>query len=142
MLIEPTTVKTYSTRQKDISDEQIAEVLLQFSGFQAKVAKFLECSTANISQRIRSSTYLQAIKAECKEKRLDEAESSLFDKVLEGHFQAIQYFLETHGKSRGYGQMNKESLTPEMIERFNKSMDGISDIQSELKKDSKLMIKV
>lgn len=55
-----------------------------------------------LRQRIRDSEELTSLKDEIQEFRIDIAESKLDKKVLEEKYPAIQFLLESQGKSRGY----------------------------------------
>lgn len=85
-----------------ISDEKIAAALLAANGNIMNAAKRLKCTRQAIYQRIKNNEIFAAIREESLESRLDLAESQLDKNVKAGDQRAIEFFLKTIGKKRGY----------------------------------------
>ena len=73
----------------------------------AAVARSFGLSRTQIYRRIQKSIKLQAALVESRETMLDNAETELYDRALDGGTPELLFFLKTQGKSRGYIERNE-----------------------------------
>lgn len=66
------------------------------------VAKELTIARSTMYEMVKASPSLRSALDDARERRLDEAEDWLRDKMEAGDTTAIIFFLKTQGKSRGY----------------------------------------
>ena len=90
------------TTQNYLPEEAIVKALEKSGGIMAKAARMLGVTRAAISRRVRRSARLQEKLIECKETRLDVAESVLDELVREKNLGAVCFQLKCLGKERGY----------------------------------------
>jgi predicted transcriptional regulator len=133
--LKPRKVQTSAT----CSDEEIGRILREEKGLQYITAERLGLSGAAISERIDRSPYLQHIRNDCKEKRIDVAEKAL-SKLNETHNMAsIQFFLRTQAKKRGYvdnAPIAVDKDTSEMFLAMMKYLKGEQDAGIQADQDS------
>ena len=91
----------FSTSRKTPEDA-IIEALENAGGVMAHAAKQLGISRQSLSKRVKKSPRLQEKVAECKEAKLDIAESELMKLIKKGNLGAICFYLKCIGKDRGY----------------------------------------
>lgn len=91
-----------NTRQV-YSEEDIAYTLLMSGGRVTQAADLLGSHHSTIQERIRNSKFLQTAISEATERNLDIAEDGLMRLVQQDDFKAIQFYLKTKGKARGFG---------------------------------------
>jgi len=82
--------------------EKIEQALLRCRGNITAAAAALKTARKTIHLRINQSPRLQAVLEDCREARLDNAESALDKAVDAGEGWATCFLLKTLGKSRGY----------------------------------------
>ena len=75
----------------------------------AAIARKLGVSRGTVYNRISESTTLQQMLEDARETMVDNAESMLYKKVLDGDMTALIFFLKTQGKQRGYTQRQEIS---------------------------------
>ena len=100
-------IKTYNK----IDETELAKALIKHNGQDAYVAELFGITVQAIKKRIKNSENLKLIKEHVHEKKLDFAEGQLLSLMKDKHFPSIKYFLESHGKSRGYGKEAIEQNT-------------------------------
>lgn len=87
------------------TDDEIAKAMMKMEGREAQVADMFGLTVATIKKRIKNNPDLIAIKSHVREYQIDIAEDSLMDLIKRNkNFSAIKFFLESHGKDRGYGK--------------------------------------
>lgn len=91
-----------------VSDDELIEALEKSRGFISPAAKMLGISQESIRQRIRKSEKLKAAMYDIKESNLDFVEMKLMALIQVDDFNAIRYYLEAHGRDRGYGRQREE----------------------------------
>ena len=84
------------------SIEEIGEALRKTGGFVSKTAEILELTPQAIYKRIREDDELRAILDNIEGAYLDLAESKLIKAIGNEHKWAIEFYLKTKGKKRGY----------------------------------------
>lgn len=82
--------------------EAISRALAAAGGRVSYAAIILGMTPKSLRRRIQDSEELTSLRDEIQEFRIDIAESKLDKKVLEEKYPAIQFLLESQGKSRGY----------------------------------------
>ena len=93
-----------SQRKPWTTEEQIAKALKASGGLITHAARKLGVTQPAVSQRVKSSEFLQAVIQEITESTLDLAESQLMEKIREGHIAAIIFYLKTKGRDRGFSE--------------------------------------
>lgn len=115
-----------------ITVDQIEAALRNQGGFLSYAAEELNCSQANISQRIKRSERLRKTLREIEESYLDLAESKLLNKVNMEDLGAICFYLKCKGKRRGYIEkqaieLSGDEKAPVRIERVIVGKEDITD---------------
>lgn len=82
--------------------EAIITLIRDRSGNLTAVARQLNCSRTTLYRYVTQHPTVEAALAEARETMLDNAESMLYKKVLDGDVTSLIFFLKTQGKSRGY----------------------------------------
>ena len=85
-----------------LTDNMIIDALNKSLGIQTYAAKLLNCQRETISRRVAASPRVRAAINEAYEKRLDLAESRLFDAISKGEPWAVKFMLSLQGGKRGY----------------------------------------
>lgn len=80
----------------------IVAALRKHRGVVSAAARDLDCSHENIRQRINKSPELKKLQLEIVEDTIDLCEEKLFGLIEGADFRAIQLYLKTRGKHRGY----------------------------------------
>lgn len=93
--------------KKDLPVAVIKEQIERLNGNVAAVARTLGTSRKTIHNRINESAILQKALRDARESMLDNAESVLYRKVLDGSTPELIFFLKTQGRSRGYIERNE-----------------------------------
>lgn len=126
-------LKPIKRRVSSFTDEDIGKALKNKHGLQSMAADLLGCSDAYISQRISESPYLQKIRVQAFERRLDIAELSLTDLTVEKDLGAICFTLKTIGKKRGYTETTQLGIAPEHAESTKTLLSELFKLQGEHK---------
>jgi molybdate-binding protein len=100
--VEVKRINWHSYTMKKIAVEQLQPLLEDNKGNVAAVARKLGVSRTAVYNRINESATLQQVLADARESMLDNAESVLYKKVLEGSTAELIFFLKTQGRNRGY----------------------------------------
>ncbi len=87
---------------KRLTIEEITPQLEKDKGNIAATARKFGVSRGTIHNRISESPVLQKVLTDARESMLDNAESVLYKKVLEGSTPELIFFLKTQGRNRGY----------------------------------------
>ena len=100
-------------RTKLFTDEQLEQALMQCCGILSTAAKKLKVDRSAVSQRIRKSKKLQEVVRQAKAQALDLAESELLFRLKDRkhpntQMNAIMYYLNNQGESRGYTPNKKQ----------------------------------
>jgi hypothetical protein len=88
--------------EKKIAIADIEPLVEKFNGNVAAIARALGVNRSTVWARVQESTTLKAALDNAREAMLDNAESVLYRKVLEGSTAELIFFLKTQGKRRGY----------------------------------------
>lgn len=127
----PTKNKVFHTpRGRFISDEAIGKALMAHKGLQYLAAQSLGMHSVTLSSRISKSPYLQRIREEAHELRVDSAEQQLQRLIDEdANIAAIIFFLKTRGRHRGYSEHQEISTSQETMNNFRSLMNQITTMQ-------------
>lgn len=125
--------KPRKTRADAMPDEDIAQALIAAKGLQCLAAEMLHLEQSTVSDRIKESPYLQKVREEAVERRLDKAELELANLVDDKCLGAICFLLKTRGKERGYTEGNYVAVPNEIFNMFNAQMTQITALQSDRK---------
>lgn len=90
-------------RYKNISTADIITALEAAAGFESVAATKLGMPVEALKKRVQRSEKLQLARALIVDRNCDVAEAALMTLIREKNFKAIRYYLDTHGRSRGYG---------------------------------------
>lgn len=103
-----TKTKKKSTEKKAIGRQRIristvVKAIEGTGGIISQIAEKLQCSRQTVYTYINKYPEVKSAYDDEKEMILDACEEGLFDKIYGHEFEAIKYYLERKGKSRGYG---------------------------------------
>lgn len=84
------------------SDDRIAESLRKHKGIILAVANELGYTREAIYLRIAKNDELRRVQVEARESMTDTAESALYKQIQRGEAWAVQFYLKTQGRARGY----------------------------------------
>lgn len=101
-----------------ITDEMIAQALIANKGLQSYAAESLKIDPGHLSHRISESEYLQTVKKQCVERRLDVAEKSLSELNERKDLGSVCFILKTLGKHRGYTESTSVSVDESTMKDF------------------------
>lgn len=107
-----------SPRRSKYSDDQVVQFFHSQGGIVAAVAKAMGITRQSLWERINKSPFLIAELKAIRENRLDLAETIVF-KTMQGNpakgikpdVRVAQWYLEKHGKDRGYGNKIETSIS-------------------------------
>lgn len=85
-----------------LSNEQVIEAMQKFNGNLSAVARSLGVARNTVYAHVEKYATAKAALDNARESMLDNAESVLYRKVLEGSTPELIFFLKTQGKRRGY----------------------------------------
>lgn len=88
--------------QKELTAEIVNGAIEQMRGNITAAAKSLGCSRSTIYAFIANHPTCQQVLDTARESMIDNVESVLYSKALEGEAWAVCFFLKTQGKHRGY----------------------------------------
>jgi hypothetical protein len=128
--------KPRKVRCDAVPDEKIAEALRANAGRLYHAGDQVGISGATIHARINRSPYLQAIRDECMQKRLDSYEKTL-DRLAhdENNLGAVCFALKTLGRSRGY----IENPHPTFGTEIAQGLDAVLRQLAEHQKDRRIV---
>lgn len=95
--------------QLKISVADVLPLVEQNKGNVAAIARKLGVTRGTIWNRCKESPTLMAALEDARESMIDNAESMLYKKVIDGDVTALIFFLKTQAKSRGY--VERQELT-------------------------------
>lgn len=135
--------KPRKTRPDAIPDELVAKALIACAGRIYHAAEQVGLAGSSVHERIKKSPYLQQIREEALQKRLDAFEKAL-DKLAFGQEEhslgAICFGLKTLGKSRGYVETQQNSFVGDAANGVLGLMNQLARHQEALKIDDKTTI--
>jgi hypothetical protein len=117
------------TRKDAIPDEVIGKALKATDGRLYHAAEKLGLAGSSVALRVGQSPYLQEIRDEALQRRIDRMEQSLDELVLEKNLGAICFGLKTLGKQRGYTEHVPIFVPKEIAQGFEQTMRLIADAQ-------------
>jgi hypothetical protein len=82
----------------------VGVALAELRGNIAAAARQFGVDRSTLIEHIGNHPQLQQVLADAREGMVDDAQSSLYLKVMEGDVPALKYFLNCQGKHRGYGE--------------------------------------
>lgn len=94
------------SKKQTYTPEQVIAALEATSGRAYMAADRLRCSAVTVYNYARRYKEVQDVFEHHKGKRLDIAESKLWEAVLNGEAWAVCFYLKTQGKQRGYVEKN------------------------------------
>lgn len=117
-----------------IKAKQIAGMIRKYRGNLAAVGREFGVTRQAVDDYVKRHPKLLAICIEAREVMIDNVESVLYTEAVKGEHWAVQFFLRTQGKRRGYversehGQVNIDlsKLTDEQVDRLARGEDVFS----------------
>lgn len=97
-----------------LTKTSLKEQLDKYNGNISAVARYFSKSRPTIYSKIEKYDLNDELE-EAREKMLDIVESKLYQLALAGDMRAIKFFLETQGKTRGYGRKSEIDLKTNTI---------------------------
>jgi len=132
--------KPRKTRPDAIPDELIAKALIACSGRIYHAGELVGLHGSSVHERIKLSPYLQQIREEALQKRLDAYEKAL-DKLAYGQEEhnlgAICFGLKTLGKHRGYVETQQHHFSGEHLQSVDAMLKQLAQHQEALKIEDK-----
>lgn len=101
----------YVGKKFRLTDKKILEAYRANDFNKSKTAKALLMSSGTFYRILDKRPELRKDMDNALEDQVEIAESALMKLVDQGNFNAIKFFLETKGKSKGYGQQKQEGQT-------------------------------
>jgi len=102
--------------------EKILPLIEEYNGNLSLVARKLGVSRTTVYKFMEDRPTIKQALSEAREKMVDNVESKLYSKALDGDTTAMIFFLKTQGKSRGYVERQEvtgaESAPIELIVRY------------------------
>jgi hypothetical protein len=120
-------------RPQAVPDELIGEALKKCKGLQYLAAEHCGINPTHMSERIKLSPYLRAIRDEAIEMRLDIAEVKLADLTEQQNLGALIFFLKTRGKHRGYTESSQVNVEGSIVTQHETMMSQLEKAQSDLR---------
>ena len=134
----PKNPKPRKTRIDAMPDVDIAKALRACKGKQVFAADMLKMDMGTISARIKISPYLQQVRAECEERRLDVAEGVLDRCVEDLNLTATIFLLKTKGKHRGYVETAPVIVSQDILKSYELMNAEVREAQ-EARKRAKMI---
>lgn len=109
------------------TDKQIEDALRKTKGMVYVAAKQMGCSPTTIKKRLEARPALREVLEAEHGLTVDTAELKLFQAIQNGDAWAIQFFLKTQGRGRGYVERQELDLSGQVktaIEYVNDWRDG------------------
>jgi hypothetical protein len=91
----------------DLKAEQVIKRIKEVNGNLAAVARSMGIARMTLYRYMEAHPTIKAALDDARETMLDNAESVLYKKVLDGSTQELLFFLRTQGKSRGYTEKSE-----------------------------------
>ena len=110
-----------------LTDAQIAEKLTAHFGNVSHSARQLGVDRQALHRRIAKSAQLQEVVKQARETMVDDAESALHAKVIEGEGWAVCFTLKCLGKDRGYVEKAEQEHSGEVVLRVIYGSDGSAE---------------
>lgn len=85
-----------------LTAEKIIPLIEEYMGNLSLVARKLGVSRTTVYRFMENKPTLQLALTDAREKMVDNVESKLYSKALDGDTTSMIFFLKTQGKSRGY----------------------------------------
>lgn len=134
-------LKPRKSRPGAITEELLAKALKATNGRLYHAGQMLNISGSAVLQRIDKSPYLQQVREEALQTRLDAYEKALDELAEEKNLGAICFGLKTLGKSRGYTEHVPIYVPPEIAKSLEQTMRMIGQAQEALKIEESNVIK-
>jgi hypothetical protein len=126
----PVTAKPRKVRYDGIPDELIGKALISCAGRLYHAGDKLGISGATVHDRVQRSPYLQQIREQCLQKRLDAYEKALDKLGHEDHnLGAICFALKTLGRTRGYIENPQPSFGTEIAQGLDSVLKQLAEHQ-------------
>jgi hypothetical protein len=101
---EPPKKKKRRGRSPKLDPALVEPVLTELRGNIAAVSRRFGVTRPSVVELISKHPQLQQVLADARDNMVDEAQSSLYLKILDGDVPAIKYFLNCQAKHLGYGE--------------------------------------
>lgn len=112
--------------EKKIAVADIEPLIEKFNGNVAAIARSLGVNRSTVWARVQESSTLKAALEAARESMLDNAESVLYRKVLEGSTPELIFFLKTQGKRRGYTEKLEVAIEERVKEELGGRLDALA----------------
>lgn len=106
----------------------LEKAIYEKRGNLAAIGRQFDVTRQAVAKRVHGSAKLQKAWDEARETMLDNAETELYDQMLNGNTAALIFFLKTQGKGRGYVERQEIEQDGDVTVRFVwESADGTND---------------
>jgi hypothetical protein len=121
-----------------ISVADVEPLVSEYKGNIAAIARKLGVSRSTVWARCNESKTLMQALEDARESMIDNAESKLYSKILDGDMTAIIFFLKTQGARRGYSEkvdnhnlnVDLGKLSDEQLTRLERGESVVSVLRS------------
>lgn len=111
--------------QLKISVADVLPLVEPNKGNVAAIARHLRVNRSTIWNRCKESPTLMQALEDAREAMLDNAESMLYKKVLEGSTTELIFFLKTQGRNRGYFEKQEIDLNVDFTQLSDEELQRI-----------------
>lgn len=96
-----------SSKPKGLTAEQVIDALRESHGNMSLAARKLKVSRQAILHYVNTYPTVKAAHDEAADAVTDYAEGHLVNGVMKGQWEQVRYWLESKGRSRGYGRVDR-----------------------------------
>lgn len=94
-----------------LTAKQVADALTATRGMVSVAARRLGCTRKTVYNYINRYATVQEALEDARESTTDVAELKLFEAINAGEPWAVQFYLKTQGKTRGYAERQEQELS-------------------------------
>lgn len=98
----PTIIATRPLPSVKLNDSQVGQLISKYKGNLSMCAKALGCSRGAVANCVDRCPDLKQIVRDCRERQIDDLESSAFERACEGDTTLTIFLLKTQARHRGY----------------------------------------
>lgn len=113
--------------ERKILVSDVEPLVETYNGNVAAIARKLGVSRGTVWARVQESSTLKVALENARETMLDNAESVLYRKVLDGSTPELLFFLKTQGRRRGYTEKLEVAIEQRVKEELGGRLDALAE---------------